>query len=143
MGYLIEELLSSVPLFANLPKGEKEQLSEMLHSFSNHETDEMIIQEGSHGTAFYILIRGEAKVTRKNKPNHELARLHKGDIFGEMSYLTGRERSTNVIAATRDVMVMKLTREMISKCGPQFRETIKDRLIDLLVQRINQMNDAR
>jgi serine/threonine-protein kinase len=142
MGYLLDELFSSVPLLAGLSEADKHYLSsQMGYAFVNFEDDDLIIKEGSASTSFFILIRGNAKITRDNARDQFLTELNPGDVFGEMSYLTGNLRSANVVASGRDVMAMRLSRELMQKMTPEIRDVLKDKLIELLVQRINKMND--
>lgn len=139
MGYLRNELFSSIPLFANLSESDKSYLSHRIdYIFNNFEEDEIIISEGSESTHFFILIRGTAKVTRNSSPDQILSNLVPGDIFGEMSYITGNPRSANVIACS-DVMAMQLSHELIQEMPSGIRDLIKDRLIQLMAQRINKM----
>ena len=60
---------------------------------------EVIVREGAHGNSMFMVIRGEAVVTLSNTSG-QVARLHDGDFFGEMSLLTGEPRTATVTAAT-------------------------------------------
>lgn len=60
---------------------------------------EVIVREGARGNSMFLVTRGEAVVTLANTSG-EVARLHDGDFFGEMSLLTGEPRTATVTAAT-------------------------------------------
>ena len=60
---------------------------------------EVIVREGAHGNSMFLVMRGEAAVTLANTSG-EVARLHDGDFFGEMSLLTGEPRTATVTAVT-------------------------------------------
>jgi small-conductance mechanosensitive channel/CRP-like cAMP-binding protein len=60
---------------------------------------EVIVREGAHGNSMFLVMRGEAVVTLANTSG-EVARLHDGDFFGEMSLLTGEPRTATVTAVT-------------------------------------------
>jgi small-conductance mechanosensitive channel/CRP-like cAMP-binding protein len=60
---------------------------------------EAIVREGARGNSMFLVMRGEAVVTLANTSG-EVARLHDGDFFGEMSLLTGEPRTATVTAAT-------------------------------------------
>src|SRR5262245_55524153 len=60
---------------------------------------EVIAREGDAGTSMFVMRRGEAAVTVAGAAG-ELARLHNGSFFGEMSLLTGDRRSATVTAVT-------------------------------------------
>jgi CRP-like cAMP-binding protein len=143
MGYLLDELFSSVPLFDGLSNENKKYLSDRIdYAIDKFEDGDLIIEEGMSGTEFFILIKGNALITRNEMPNQVIAQLQAGDIFGEMSYLTGIRRSANVIARGERVLAMKVSRDLMEKMNSEIREIIKDKLIELLVQRINLMNQS-
>lgn len=60
---------------------------------------EAIVREGARGSSMFLLLRGEAVVTLAHASG-EVARLHDGDFFGEMSLLTGEPRTATVTAVT-------------------------------------------
>ena len=73
------------------------------------EAGDFIIRQGDVGDQFYVIVSGEVDVF-KELPNGEqahLAKLGKGEYFGEAALLTGRRRNANVQATTRvDLMCM-------------------------------------
>ena len=58
-----------------------------------------MVREGQPGRSMFVVLRGEASVTLAGTPG-EVARLRAGDVFGEMSLLTGEARSATVTAIT-------------------------------------------
>jgi CRP-like cAMP-binding protein len=75
-----------------------------MHVFS---AGEMIIREGEPGRSVYIILDGRVKVfTRDNDDNElELATLGVGQFFGEMSFVSGKPRSSSVVALELSVVV--------------------------------------
>ena len=59
------------------------------------EAGKTIIEEGSGGAAFLLILEGSVEVRRRGK---SIAKLGKGQFFGEMSLLDHRPRSADVIA---------------------------------------------
>ncbi|MBI5544879.1 MAG: mechanosensitive ion channel family protein [Deltaproteobacteria bacterium] len=59
--------------------------------------EEAIIRQGETGETFYLIVSGEVAV-RTSESREELARLGRGDFFGEMSLLTGEPRTATVVA---------------------------------------------
>lgn len=71
----------------------------------------IIFEEGSLGTDIYFIVSGEAEVSQLvSNENHVIAKLHKGDFFGEMAPLTNTLRSMTV-KSTGDLYVYRLTLE--------------------------------
>jgi hypothetical protein len=60
--------------------------------------NEVIIREGEQGESFFLIVSGKVSV-RANGVAAEIARLGRGEFFGEMSLLTGASRSATVVAA--------------------------------------------
>ncbi len=142
MGYLIDEFFSSVPLLANISASDKRYLSShMEYAFNSFDDGEFIVEEGATSSAFFILMRGSACVTHKDQPDKILCTLNEGDIFGEMSYLTGNHRSANVVACGY-VMTMRLTHEVMQEMPVGVREIIKDQLIMLMARRMKANDSA-
>ena len=67
---------------------------------------EVIVRQSDTGRTSFLIARGEARVSLA-PDDHEVTRLGVGEIFGEMSWLTGEPRSATV-TATRDTLVFEL-----------------------------------
>ena len=70
---------------------------------------EVIVRQGDAGSSMFVIARGEAVVRLDTAPE-PVARLLTGDVFGEMSLLTGDPRTATVSAAT-DCDVIEVTAE--------------------------------
>ncbi|MCZ6671942.1 MAG: cyclic nucleotide-binding domain-containing protein [Verrucomicrobia bacterium] len=92
------EILKMVSLFQGLTD---EQIADLSSVFRRkiYPMGSFIITEGSGGDFLFVLSRGAAKVTRESEEGREVifAFLKKGDVFGELSILDGRERSANIV----------------------------------------------
>ena len=65
-----------------------------------------IVKEGNVGTHMYIIIEGEASVTKQGRGGEvELARLGATDSFGEMWLADNETRSASVTALTPCILV--------------------------------------
>jgi hypothetical protein len=72
---------------------------------------ELIIREGEIGDELYLIESGEAEViigTRSGRPV-VVAKLGAGEYFGEISLITGGERTADVVAST-EMTLMRLTK---------------------------------
>jgi cAMP-binding proteins - catabolite gene activator and regulatory subunit of cAMP-dependent protein kinases len=88
--------LKQVPIFENL---EDKQLKKLQSAFTTNKfkEGEVIAKEGEMSVAFYLVSDGEVEVRKGNKT---LAKLAKGQFFGEMTLLDKYPRSADVIAKT-------------------------------------------
>ena len=89
-------LVSSVPLFSGLSE---EVVNEVVTKgvVVTFLSGDMVIGEGEHGDALYIVIRGLLRVHR-DAGDEEIAHLDDGDFFGEMALLGDQVRNVNVTA---------------------------------------------
>jgi CRP-like cAMP-binding protein len=69
---------------------------------------EVVVQEGQPGESFYVIERGRVAVVlgrQDGRSGRTIARLERGDFFGEMSLLAGEPRSATVVAETDTTVV--------------------------------------
>jgi CRP/FNR family cyclic AMP-dependent transcriptional regulator len=90
------EMLSQLALFADLTRPQVEAVA---HTFDEQVFPEgqRVLREGLSGSSFYVILDGEAAVVIDGE---ERSRLARGEFFGEISALTGRPPSADVIATT-------------------------------------------
>lgn len=107
--------LGEVRLFADLTKADVKELED-IGRVVRHPAGHTIIDEGETGAGFHLILDGEARVVRGGKT---VARLGKGDFFGEMALIDGGPRTASVVADTA------LT--TLSIAGWDFRALVKKR----------------
>jgi NADH:ubiquinone reductase (H+-translocating) len=95
----------------------------------HYEPGEAIISQGDPGDSFYLVTAGEVEVVRREATGHELvlARLHRGEYFGETALLEHGRRNATVRALT-PVDVITIGREDFSTLAGawvQFAEQIR------------------
>src|SRR5438034_538677 len=92
----VAERLAQLALFADLHWPELEAVA---HTFEEEVfgEGERAIRQGISGSAFYVVLDGEASVLVDGT---ERARLGRGDFFGEISALTGEVPTADVRAQT-------------------------------------------
>ncbi|MEW5722246.1 MAG: cyclic nucleotide-binding domain-containing protein, partial [Thermodesulfobacteriota bacterium] len=98
---VIEFLLTKVELFRGFSR---EQLERLLAEsrLITFETNEVVIQFGQKGRYLGVLLEGqaEASLTDDRGEHHRLGTINPGDLFGEMSLMTGDKALSNVIGLT-------------------------------------------
>ncbi len=83
----------------------------------NYHSGDVILKQGAEGDYFYVLIRGNALVTREtplSKDGIKLAELDVGDTFGEEALISEAKRNATVTMVT-DGSVMRLGKEDFKK----------------------------
>ena len=87
-------ILESVPLFKGFGS---EGLKAVLNSSKDmvFRAGETIVKEGEAGLGLYVILDGQALVKRKGKT---IAKLGRGNFFGELALLDNQPRSADVIA---------------------------------------------
>lgn len=95
----VAELVAIVPMLANLPATERENL-ERLCAQMTAKSGKMIMQAGSDGDALMFLASGRVKVCNNDERGKEviIVLFGPGDFFGELSLLTNAPRAAHVIA---------------------------------------------
>jgi acetate kinase len=100
-------LCEKVPLFAGFAPAELEVIAagSELQTF---EGSEAIIECGDEGKFFGVLVSGHAQVSVADSTGGRLVfcELQEGDVFGEMSLLTGDRTVADVIAGNRCFVLM-------------------------------------
>jgi voltage-gated potassium channel len=89
------DALARVPLFAGLDKHDLDAI-ERISAEQDVESGAVLIREGEPGRSFYVLLEGEAEVSRDDRV---VNRLGAGDFFGEISLLSDRPTTASVAAS--------------------------------------------
>jgi CRP/FNR family transcriptional regulator, cyclic AMP receptor protein len=90
------DVLGRLSLFADLSLPDLEAVAHTLGEAA-FPADTRVLRRDLSGAAFYVIRDGEAMVSIEGR---ELARLGRGDFFGEISVLTGQPPAADVLATT-------------------------------------------
>lgn len=134
-------LLKKIAFFSVFDEEELKLLSRNYNHFVQFKEKERIIKEGEEDFSLMVLIKGRSIVTKNAKPETALAQLKPGAILGEVSFLTKRPRTTNVVAVD-PCIVFKMDADGIGKLGLKIENKMKNQLIEILVARLEQMNQS-
>lgn len=85
--------------------------------------DRILMAEGDFGVSMFIIVDGKVDVTvaGTRHANRDVAMLGPGDIFGEMSLMTGARRAATVtsVEPTRVVEITKVALENVLTHSPE------------------------
>ncbi|XP_050488533.1 cGMP-dependent protein kinase, isozyme 2 forms cD5/T2 isoform X3 [Bombus huntii] len=131
------DFLKSVPIFKNLPEETLIKISDVLEeTFYNN--GDYIIRQGARGDTFFIISKGQVRVTIKQPDTPEekyIRTLSKGDFFGEKALQGDDLRTANIIADDPEgVSCLVIDRETFNQLISSLDE-IRTRYKDELVER--------
>jgi len=133
-------MLSEIPMFKNFSEEEKKQFVKMNLSLHRFQEGDIIFKEGELYSSLYLIVKGTVSI-KKSGFEVPIAHVTSGNVFGEMSFLTKKPRHSDVIAAD-DVLVIRMDDSFFEEIGPVMQNKIKDFLMELLISRLDKMNEA-
>ncbi len=120
-------LLRQMPLFASMTAHEIQLLTRRLKP-TTHPAGEVIIRQGEAGDRFYIVKQGEVEVSRADERGvtEVVARLHRGDYFGELALLADAPRNATcrALISTQTVALSRRDFELLVKNRFAMREKL-------------------
>ena len=95
----IEEVLRSMLPFKNLTKSHIDLLIKLIHNRA-YTANEYVFYQNDPGIGLYIIVKGEVLITQESQDSerYNLARLGRGDFFGELALLDEERRSASAVA---------------------------------------------
>lgn len=126
------ERLNCIPIFSPLAEKEIERLA-LEAKTRIYAPGEPIVRAGKEGQSMFVIVRGKVHVEITENGEQKIVNsLGENDFFGEMSLLTGEQRTATVIAdeETEVLRIEKKALKPILEDNPLLVEMISD-IIDL------------
>ena len=143
----IRTAIDAIPFFSFMNELERKGLMDtgILYLFNPGET---IIREGDADRSVYIILDGRVRVFTRDYRNeeYELAVLGPSEFFGEISFLTGKCRSSSVAALDNCVLIefTHASMQQLVQEHPLIKKTLfeycQERLSDLEEKRVQGRN---
>ncbi len=133
-------MISGLGLFAEFTDQEKREFAGFAQAELHFNDGDILIEEGDSHTSLYLLVKGTLLVTKEGY-GPALTELKPGAVFGEMSFFTKKPRHSNVIACGK-VTVVQMDDSFFEAVSAGVRDKIKNYLIELLISRLDQMNES-
>jgi CRP/FNR family transcriptional regulator, cyclic AMP receptor protein len=131
------DALKAVPLFAKFSGGQLKALASMMDEASVP-AEQTLIEQGSLGHAFYILLSGAADVIVDGKHRR---RMGAGDFFGEISMID-RGPATATVRTTQPCTLMALSHRQFASLIHS-DDTIGLRVMQAMASRLREDSTAR
>src|SRR5258708_26924724 len=105
------DAIRSVPLFASLDEEATRELRSLLRP-RERATGSALFRAGDDGDAMYLIESGRVRIAVSDEDKKEivLAELARGDFFGEMAIIDGKQRSADAVIA-EDARLAVLSRD--------------------------------
>ncbi|MBF0620353.1 MAG: cyclic nucleotide-binding domain-containing protein [Magnetococcales bacterium] len=132
---VLTKLLESIPFFWDFSPEERQLFANNDSFFTTYTNGETIITEGQTDDGLLILVSGEVNVTTNAFPDKILTTLETGAIIGELSFLTKRPRTANIIAKG-DVTSFQIDGKSSETLPAELQKKVQVQLIEILVKRL-------
>ncbi len=135
-------LLSRIPLFADLPASELDNLLNLLGT-NEMQDREMLFEEGDPGEHFYVVMKGELEVLKSaGRPDEFLLNvLREGEYLGEMGLIMPGGHRTAGVRARGNVTLLSMSRPQFVELTRAYPE-LSNAMLRVLSQRLDATNTA-
>jgi len=133
-------LMDKTPFFREMDSAERESLLTFENHWIQFKPQEKILSEDEVDYGFFVLLAGQVSVMRSKPAEISLAQLVSGSIFGEITLKAKRPR-TSSIEADEEVTVFKVDNQLVDQLDPKMIIKIKDQVIDLVISRLDEVNN--
>jgi len=135
------KLIKEIAFFKPFTAAEKKTLANLESHIIEYKKGDYVIHQGDKDSTIFILLKGVLAITKDEVPDAELNTLKAGAMFGEVPLITGKTRSTNVIAKNK-VLVLKMDSYLLKTLDPSILNKFKDHLLKIIIKRLDEMNSA-
>lgn len=136
-----EALLADVSIFRMVSRPELRELAAAARPVALGPAERLIVQ-GSRGTSLFVVADGELEVVlrRSHGPDLRVDTIHRGEVVGEMSLLTGEPRSATVRAVDH-ALVYEIGRRQYEPMLRAHRDWVEE-LAEIMEQRLRERSGA-
>ncbi len=130
--------IQNINFFSNFSK---EHVLQILSTSNMVKTPKgkVIMSEGEIDDSFYIILSGSA-VVRKQDQN--IARIGRGECFGEMAYLSGESRTASVLADT-DCILLKISSMLLDRSSKEIQLLFLKKFAMTLLRRLSSSQNKK
>ena len=130
-------LIRNLPFFASFSDIEVWE-TVGISRWQQRKPEEHIVQEGEVSSSFYIIIGGNASVT---KSGVELSRLGTGDCFGEIAYLDeARHVRLATVTASTAINLIEIQGDSLQQASDRLQSCFAKAFLNLMVTRLGAAN---
>ena len=149
------QLIDKVSFFDEFSESEKCEIIKNNSMVKKYEKKDLtIFSEGDEGRSAVIILAGQVNITKSSTPNTKegrlslrdpktitLAKLGVGSIFGEVSLLSNKRRTSSVVTATPLVIALQIDKEELHTFNSSIQSKFHSQFISILIKRLEEMNE--
>lgn len=114
MSVEIRDIIDESPLFKHLSEEWRRDIADASEVYEFDNGEPLIREGGSQQHGVYVLLSGRARVWTDNQGEEvDLKKLQPGAYFGEVGLLSGGRASATVEAASPELRVLAIDREIL------------------------------
>jgi len=139
----VREVLATTYLFQDLSSEQIDYIAALLETESLYKKDQYVIHEGDQDNSLFLIETGSVRLVRLDDQgqSRELMNLGVGEIFGELSLITGLPRTCSVIS-NEDSVILELKKESFDRLMRQY-QNLRVKLAQLVEQRLRQSQQIK
>ena len=132
----VADFLATCPVFHSVPREQIDEIAPLFHEES-HPSGSIILHQGGYSDAIYFIRSGRlAARIQRGETRETVAHLQPTDLFGELSFVTGRPCICDVEVDV-DANVVLLSKDVLARL-PKQREEIMRSLMAVIAARLQQ-----
>ena len=130
----MQQMITKLGIFEAMTIDENDFVAEQ-GKMKDWATGDIILKQGKKGESMFVMLNGlvKAYVTDKHGEEMYVGQIQSGEMFGEMSLLTGEPRSATIKAVT-PVTTLEITQDILEKLL-QKRPALGERLSEMMATR--------
>jgi CRP-like cAMP-binding protein len=149
----VVDYIKNLPFFEEFTESEKTSLLEKQGLLEEYQQDETIISQGAIESWLYVVLKGtvglyksidenvdDGRISLQSSEEILVKKIEIGSIFGEISLITSRPRNVTARAASKDVSVIKITKEILESFEQSIKTKIQKQLLTKLAENLDEMN---
>ena len=149
----IIDFIKGLPFFEDFSDEEKSSLVNKKGLFEKYNEGDTIVKQGAIESWLYVVLLGKIRLSKTIEDEVGKGRisltdaeeitvkeLEIGSIFGEISLLTDRPRNVTARAASSEVAVLKITKEILESFDRNIQMKFQKQLLVKLAEHLDDMN---
>lgn len=149
----IIDFIKGLPFFEDFSDEEKSSLVNKKGLFEKYNEGDTIVKQGAIESWLYVVLLGKiclsktiedevgkGRISLTDAEEITVKELEIGSIFGEISLLTDRPRNVTARAASSEVAVLKITKEILESFDRNIQMKFQKQLLVKLAEHLDDMN---